>query len=118
MSRNDAKSKVKKGQTELEKSLREGGKFEQKIKEQKRLNALKVAELGAASDEYPAAVVDVSTEIRTLDSMIADLLFLQEPAPLSAERNLDLQRSRRAPLPLLFLDKSVPSSMQKCIVPC
>ncbi len=44
--------KPKKGETEEEK---------EKIKEQKRLNALKVAELGAASDEYPAAVVGVST---------------------------------------------------------
>jgi hypothetical protein len=61
MSLNDAKSKVTRGQPELEKSLREGREFEQNIKEQKRLNALNLAEPGAASDEYPAAVVDVST---------------------------------------------------------
>jgi hypothetical protein len=43
--------KQQKGETEDE---------EEKIIEKKRLNALKVAELGAASDEYHAAVVDVS----------------------------------------------------------
>ncbi len=61
MSLNDAKSKVKRGQMELEKTLREGRKLEEKIKEQKRLNAKKMDELGAAHDEYPPAVVDVRT---------------------------------------------------------
>ena len=61
MSLNDAKSKVKQGQTELEKTLREGRELEGEIKEQMRLNAKQVGELGAARDEYPPADVDVST---------------------------------------------------------
>ncbi len=61
VSPNDAKSKVKRGQTELEKNLRKGLELEEKIKEQKRMNAKKVEELGAARDEYPPADVDVST---------------------------------------------------------
>jgi hypothetical protein len=70
--------KQKKGETEEE---------EEKIKEQQRLNAVKVTELGAASDEYPAAVVDVSTvnsNVGFYDH--ADLLFLQEPGPVGRKK--------------------------------